>query len=143
MRQSSHSPREAIAESSADMMNTSIESATRSNAAPADSINFSASPDATRNHKPAFTLWSHWPAHGSSSSYMSISPRNSVVTIHLSWKLHLSRESPPREFPPSEFPPPEFPHHARHDTSSARYQLRPPFVTPRGLAASNQYPRSV
>ena len=64
--------REAIPESSAGMMNTSVESRTRSNAVPANSSNFSASPDATRNHKPDFTPWSHWPPHGSSSSYMSI-----------------------------------------------------------------------
>jgi hypothetical protein len=120
-------PREAMAESSADMMNTSIESATRSNAVPASSSNFFASPDSTRNHKPAFTPSSHWPAHGSSSngssaSYTSIRPRNSLVTIHLS---------------------PEYPHHARHDTSATEYQLLLPFAIRRSLSAANQYPRSV
>jgi hypothetical protein len=37
------------------MMNTSVESRTRSSAPPANKGNLSASPGATSNHKPAFT----------------------------------------------------------------------------------------
>ena len=60
-------PREAIAESSAEMTDTSIESETRSNAVSVSSSNISALPIAARNHKHAFT-----PAHGSCPCFISI-----------------------------------------------------------------------